>query len=203
MLSGSRLAERPAAIVLAGGLARRMGGTDKLALHLGGATLLDRVLATAASVSTPVVVVGPARASSVTGLVFVRESQPGGGPVPAVAAGLRLVRDAKVVFVLAGDLPLLTGDALGRLLDRLGRDPEVDAVAAADDAGRPNPLLAAYRGDALSEATRELGEGSGVPASRLLPDAVAVLDLGPEVTLNVNSAQDLDHAARLAGESQG
>ncbi|MBV9348201.1 MAG: NTP transferase domain-containing protein, partial [Pseudolabrys sp.] len=32
-------------LVLAGGLARRMGGGDKARLTIGGATILDRVLA--------------------------------------------------------------------------------------------------------------------------------------------------------------
>ena len=46
-------------LVLAGGLARRMGGGDKALIEIGGVTILDRVLATltsamrARSCSTP------------------------------------------------------------------------------------------------------------------------------------------------------
>jgi molybdopterin-guanine dinucleotide biosynthesis protein A len=198
MPNGSRLADGTAAIVLAGGMARRMGGTDKLVLRIAGVTLLDRVLEAAAGVSGQVVAVGPERATAVPGVVFVQESAPGGGPVPAVAAGLHHLDHPGVVLVLAADLPLLTSAALHRLLDALAADPTREAIAAADPAGRPNPLLAAYRASALAQAVRRRG-GAGEAASGLLPGAVAVVDLGAEATLNVNSPLDLEEAARLAG----
>ena len=37
--------ERPLGVILAGGLARRMGGGDKGLLRLGGSTILDQVIA--------------------------------------------------------------------------------------------------------------------------------------------------------------
>ena len=175
-----------------------MGGRDKLAIPLHGTTLLDRVLAAASAVSGTLVVVGPERPTAVASPVFVREEPAGGGPVPAVGAGLEAVGDPSVVLVLAADLPLLDAGSLGRLLDRLGSAPEIGAVAAADPAGRPNPLLAAYRREALVGTVSRLRPGVGVAASRLLPPAVAVLDLGPEPTFNVNSPQDLEEAVRLA-----
>ena len=36
---------KPLGVVLAGGLARRMGGGDKARLRIGGRTILERVLA--------------------------------------------------------------------------------------------------------------------------------------------------------------
>ncbi|MDQ3978017.1 MAG: molybdenum cofactor guanylyltransferase [Actinomycetota bacterium] len=192
------MADRTAAIVLAGGMARRMGGTDKLVLRVAGATLLDRVLEAAAGVSGQVVAVGPERPTAVPGVEFVQESTPGGGPLPAIAAGLRHLDHPEVVLVLAGDLPLLTSAALRRLRDGLAADPASEAMTAADHAGRPNPLLAAYRAPALGRAVHRWGS-AGEAASRLLPRAVAVVDLGPEATLNVNSPLDLEEAARLAG----
>ena len=176
-----------------------MGGTDKLALRIAGVTLLDRVLSAAAPVSERIVVVGQERPTTVTGVVFVQELPADGGPVPAVKAGLAQLPDAKTVLVLAGDLPLLTADALTRLLDRLRQDPGSAAAAAADGAGRPNPLLAAYRADTLRRAADQLETGAGVAASQLLPAGTAVIDLGPEATLNVNSPADLERAVDLAG----
>src|SRR5437588_272949 len=38
-------AVKPLGLVLAGGLARRMGGGDKARIHVGGKTILERVLA--------------------------------------------------------------------------------------------------------------------------------------------------------------
>ena len=93
-------------IVLAGGAGRRMGGVDKAALVVGGMTLLDRVLAAALPLCDDLVVIGPARPAAVR---YVTEDVPGGGPVPAVAAGLAgLAAGCAVVVVLAVDLGVAT-----------------------------------------------------------------------------------------------
>ena len=200
----------PAAIVLAGGGSRRMGGdaaavdggdtaaVDKLSLDVAGVPMLDRVLAAVRPLCGRLVVVGPARATAVTGVRFVQEPAPGGGPVPAVAAGLAAVAGdpaatTGVVLVLAADLPLLATADLRLLLDRLAADPEVDAVAAVDHRGRPNPLLAAYR----TSAVAGLRESAGAPAAGLLPVRLATVDLGPGATLNVNRPADLEAAVAV------
>jgi len=170
-----------------------MGGVDKAALRVGGVTLLDRVLGSARPVCQRLVVVGPARPTGVPGVAFVTEGQPGGGPVPAVLAGVEVAPECDVVLVLATDLPLLTVGHLRRLLDALGGSDE-DAAAAADAKG-PNPLLAAYRVPALAARAVALGLGRDTPAGRLLPTAVTV-DLGA-ATLNVNRPEDLAAAELL------
>ncbi|PYC68836.1 bifunctional protein IspD/ispF [Micromonospora arborensis] len=110
-----------AAVVLAGGSARRMGGVDKPALPVGGRPMRDRVLA-AVTDATPRVLVGTADAVP-AGVRVVREDPPGGGPVAAAAAGLALLdSDATLVALLAADLPLLTRAAIGSLLTHLDRE---------------------------------------------------------------------------------
>ena len=181
-----------AGIVLGGGAGRRMGGVDKLALTVGGIPLLDRVLAAARPVCGRLVVVGPPRPTTVPGVDFVVEDEPGGGPVPAVAAGLARVGPCDLVVVVAGDLPLVTEAHLRDLVHGLD-SPHVDA-AAADHQGSPNPLLAAYRAAVLRSTAVTLAAGH--PAARLLPRATVVVDLGP-ATLNVNRPQDLAAAELL------
>src|SRR5688500_5472664 len=110
-----------------------MGGVDKAALVAGGITLLDRVLAAARPVCDRLVVVGPAGAPEGGGGMFVMEDGPGGGPVPAVAAGLAAAPDAGVLLVLAADLPLLGAGHLRSLLAAL--DAAGAEAAAADDEG--------------------------------------------------------------------
>jgi len=189
------------AVVLAGGAGRRLGGVDKAGLVVGGRTLLDRVLSAAAGVAGRLVVVGPPRPVALgPAVIFLEEEAPGGGPVPAVVAALKATGGASVVVVLAVDLPLLTGPDLGRMVAALTEaDPPVGAVAAASPSGRPNPLLAAYRADALRQAVSELGTGAGMAAARLLPADVVVIDLGAVATLNLNTPDDLERAAELAG----
>ena len=183
-----------AALVLAGGRARRLGGIDKALIEIRGVTMLDRVLGAAAPHCDQLVVVGPVRETTVPGVRFTIEPDPGGGPVPAVAAGLDRVSGAEQVVVLAVDLPLL-GDEHVRTLFVGLEDEGVVAVAAADQRGRANPLLAAYRADALRVALD--GAGPGEPAARMLPLATVVLNLGEAGTLNVNEPSDLERARRL------
>lgn len=169
-----------------------MGGVDKASIEIAGTTMLDRVLAAVRPVCGRVIVVGPARATGVPGVEFVQEPAPGGGPVPAVAAGLAAAGDADPVLVLAADLPLLSTGDVRRLLDRLVADPAVDAAAALDHRRLHNPLLAAYRRGALAP-----GGGRGAAAAGLLPDRVGTVDLGPEATLNVNRPAELARAVAL------
>ena len=182
-----------AGVILAGGAGRRMGGVDKAALMVGGVTLLDRVLGAARPVCDQLVVVGPERPTAVAGVTFVVEDEPGGGPVPAVLAGLAAAPAAGRVLVLAADLPLLGTHHLRHLLAALG---DADAVAAADQGG-PNPLLAVYAAPALRFRAGALG--AGAPASLLLPAAVGTVALGV-ATINVNHPEDLAAADRLLAD---
>ncbi|CUU55578.1 Molybdopterin-guanine dinucleotide biosynthesis protein A [Parafrankia irregularis] len=136
------------ALVLAGGAARRMGGDDKAVLSVGGARLLDRVLDAVAAART-VVVVGPQRppVPGTRAVRWAREDPPGGGPVAAIAAGLRLVTATRVV-VLAVDLPFLGAAEVHGLLDAVaaGGGPGGPQVALlSDPAQRPQYLAAAWR----------------------------------------------------------
>ncbi|MEQ4300646.1 NTP transferase domain-containing protein [Plantactinospora sp. B6F1] len=150
-----------AAVVLAGGAARRMGGADKPALPVGGRSMLDRVLAAVADADLRVVV-GPASALP-AGVRATREQPPGGGPVAAVAAGLALFPDTVpahtcdtgsssaapsgtgIVALLAADLPLLTTEAVRQLRTALCRAADADGVVYVDDAGRAQFLCGVWR----------------------------------------------------------
>ena len=186
-----------AAVVLAGGAGRRMGGVDKASLRVAGETMLDRVLGAAAPVSDRLVVVGPVRPTVVPGVAFVQEEIADGGPVPAVAAGVGAAPGAEVVLVLAVDLPLLRPPHLRQLIANLTSHPDSGAAAALDHRGQPNPLLAAYRVDSLAAALVPGRAGPGSPAAHLLPPDPVLVDLGSAATLNVNRPPDLARAAAL------
>ncbi|WP_405147985.1 molybdenum cofactor guanylyltransferase [Sphaerisporangium sp. NBC_01403] len=134
------------AVVLAGGGARRLGGGDKPGVSVGGLTLIERVVA-AVPDAVRLVVVGPER-PGLAGAEFVREDPPGGGPVPALRAGLARV-SSPWVALLAADLPfLLTGHVKAL---RAAAGPRPGAVLV-DDGGREQWLTGVWRTDALAGA---------------------------------------------------
>lgn len=149
------------AVVLAGGASRRMG-TDKTRLEVGGRTLLDRVVG-ALDDAEQIVVVGAERPVA-RPVLWTQEAPPGGGPAAAVGAGLALVHAAEVV-VVAGDLPLLTPDAVALLREAArGRDGAV----LVDDDGEEQLLAASWRTDALRAAVQRSGTLQGRSVRSLL-----------------------------------
>ncbi|MFC5287935.1 NTP transferase domain-containing protein [Actinokineospora guangxiensis] len=156
-----------AAIVLAGGRGSRLGGLDKPALAIGGATLLDRAVEAAAGAGR-VVVVGPERPCS-RPVTWTREAEPGSGPVAAVAAGLAVVGAVEVVVLLAADLPAVTSDAVA-----LVRAAALPAGAVlVDGDGRDQWLLSAWPAAALRAAFAAPGRGLHATLGPLGPARVA------------------------------
>ncbi|MFD7700737.1 NTP transferase domain-containing protein [Streptomyces caelestis] len=155
------------AVVLAGGAARRLGGVDKPGVRVGGRALLDRVLRACADARTTVVVADPR--PTARPVVWAREEPPGGGPLAALAAGLRHTTADQVV-VLSADLPFLGHRTVRGLLTPL-RHGAADGVLLTDSDGRDQPLVAAYRTGALRRGLAALtgrhGELTGLPLRRL------------------------------------
>jgi molybdenum cofactor guanylyltransferase len=157
-----------AAVVLAGGAARRMGGAAKPAVRVGGMPLLTRVLDAAAH-ARPRIVVGPLELTPLlpSGVSLTIEETPGGGPVAGLAAGAHLLTDAvREVAVLASDLPFLTAEVLDRL--RAGLHGSTEVAVLVDDTGRPQWMCSVWRHEALARRLQLLGD----PVGRSMQDLV-------------------------------
>jgi molybdopterin-guanine dinucleotide biosynthesis protein A len=109
-------------LVLAGGLARRMGGGDKARIEIGGATIIDRVLATLSGQCTGIIINAngdPARFAD-TGCEVVPDNVPGHpGPLAGMLAGLDWLAAANTgvewIVSVPGDCPFLPDDLVARL----------------------------------------------------------------------------------------
>jgi molybdopterin-guanine dinucleotide biosynthesis protein A len=109
-------------LVLAGGLARRMGGGDKALIRIGRSTIIDRVLATLSGQCVAIVINAngdPARFAD-TGCAVVPDSLPDfPGPLAGILAGLDWLaaQDNGVEWLLSvpGDCPFLPDDLVERL----------------------------------------------------------------------------------------
>ncbi|MFF0311605.1 molybdenum cofactor guanylyltransferase [Streptosporangium sp. NPDC004379] len=176
------------ACVLAGGQARRLGGRDKPGMLVAGRPLIETVAAAVADAGR-LVVVGPPR-SGLPRAVFLREDPPGGGPVPALRAGLAEVT-APLVALLAADLPFLTAGHVRALLE--AADP---GAVLLDDEGREQWLAGAWR---TAELTRALARYDGRSLRGLLaPLAPAGLRLGGSPWFDCDTMDDL---LRARGET--
>jgi molybdopterin-guanine dinucleotide biosynthesis protein A len=180
-------------LLLTGGASRRMGA-DKSSLIVGGERLADRSARVLTEVCAPVLEVGPGH----TGLDAVREDPPGGGPLAAIAAGARALRELGhrgAALVLAVDLPLVTKEALAFLRDFPGPDSVVPFVA-----GQPQPLCARYSAEALDRAPSAVAEGED-SVRRFLRSLPSVQWVGPRMWgavadertfADVDTPEDLD-----------
>lgn len=179
------------ALVLAGGGARRLGGADKPGVRVGGRALLDRVLAACADARTTVVVAEPR--PTPRPVLWAREEPPGGGPLAALDAGIRLSA-AEYVVLLSADLPFLDGRTVDELLTTLRTSP-ADGVVLTDADGRDQPLVAAYRTAALRRELAALGERhgrlAGLPLRRLTGSLHLTRIFGPVASFDCDTWDDI------------
>ncbi len=118
------MAEHPPTLglILAGGLARRMGGGDKLRIRIGGVSILERVLERLSPQCRRIVINAngdPARFAD-TGLTLVADSVPDfAGPLAGILAGLDWTAanapDCEWLVSVPGDCPFLPRDLVARL----------------------------------------------------------------------------------------
>ena len=109
-------------LVLAGGLARRMGGGDKALIEIGGMTILDRVLAILKPQCSAIVLNAngdPSRFAKFN-LPVIADNVPGfAGPLAGILAGLDwAAENAPEIHWMAsvpGDCPFLPSDLVMRL----------------------------------------------------------------------------------------
>jgi molybdenum cofactor guanylyltransferase len=109
-------------LVLAGGLARRMGGGDKALLRIGGVSILDRVLERLGRQCSGIILNanGDPRRFASTRLPVVADDVPGfAGPLAGILAGLdwAAAHAPEIAWIgsVPGDCPFLPRDLIVRL----------------------------------------------------------------------------------------
>ncbi len=198
-------------VVLAGGLARRMGGGDKPMRMIGGRTILERVIARLEPQCEGLVLNAngdPARFAGF-GLPVVPDSVAHfPGPLAGILAGLDWAAanrpDVRWVLSAAGDCPFLPRDLVARLHGaRAGENAQL-AVAASD--GQSHPVIGLWD-VALREELRHAltvedirKAGRWIARYRLATVTWPTVPLDP--FFNANTTDDIAEAERLAALDQ-
>jgi len=194
-------------LVLAGGLARRMGGGDKARLQIGGITILDRVLATL-SAQCPRIIINangdPARFAD-TGLTVVPDNVEGyPGPLAGILAGLDWLaaqnNGIEWMVSVPGDCPFLPDDLVERL--HQARREKGTPLACARSGEWRHPVIGLWP-LALRESLRKALVGEDLRKIEVWTarHGIAIADWPTEPVdpfFNVNTREDAAEAERIA-----
>lgn len=196
-------------LVLAGGLARRMGGADKPLIAIGGAPILDRVLARLAPDCVQMILNanGDAGRFASYRLPVVADDVPGfAGPLAGVLAGLDWAADnlPGIAFLASApaDCPFLPHDLVRRL--HAARIAQGTELACAQSGGRRHPVVGLWP-VALRDDLRQalVHQGLRKIETWTARHGVALAEWPAEPIdpfFNVNTPEDAAEADRLAAQ---
>ncbi len=180
-----------AGLLLTGGASRRMG-RDKTTIPVDGEPCPARTARVLTAVTYPTLEVGPGRST----LPPVVETDPGRGPLAAIAAGAVALRDRGhdgPALVLAGDLPFVPLALLRWLADHPGPGSVVPLVD-----GWRQPLLARWSAWDLEAAVAAVAGGRrslrgrpGGPGTTLADEEAWSAVAGPEDFTDIDTPGDL------------
>lgn len=196
-------------LVLAGGLARRMGGGDKVRITIGGVSILDRVLATLSGQCTGIIINanGDPKRFADTGLTVVPDSVPDFvGPLAGILAGLDWLaaqrNGIEWLVSVPGDCPFLPDDLVERLHQARRQLGDGVGLACARSGEWRHPVVGLWP-LALREDLRKALVEEGLRKIDILTarHGVAMADWPDQPIdpfFNVNTPEDAERAERIA-----
>jgi molybdenum cofactor guanylyltransferase len=196
-------------LVLAGGLARRMGGGDKALTRIGAITILERVLTRFVPQCAGVILNanGDLARFASTGLPVVADDVPDfAGPLAGVLAGLdwAAANAPGIGFVASvpGDCPFLPADLVARL--HQARSAQDTPLACARSGEWRHPVVGLWP-VALRDDLRHALVSEGLHKIEIWTrrHGVAVADWEPtpfDPFFNVNTPDDAAQAERIAAQ---
>ena len=203
------MSDATVAVILAGGLARRMGGGDKSRLVVGGRTVLARTVATIAPQVSALALNAngdPARFADLALPVLPDAMQGHPGPLAGILAGLDWAQGRGATWLLSvpGDCPFLPDDLLLRL--HQARIAAGTRYACAASGGWTHPVVGLWPvdcrdalGAALEGGQRKIDAFTARGGAAQAEWPVEPLD----PFFNLNTPDDLARADTLARRTAG
>lgn len=198
-------------VILAGGLARRMGGQDKGLLQLGGKPILEHVIKRLEPQVDAVILNSNSSDATVTayGLPIVPDIIPDrAGPLAGVLSGMEWVRAnrpaARWIVTAAVDTPFFPMNLVSALLRSIAEQNAELACAASNDRHHPVfgmwpvRLTAELRHAVTHEGIRKVDAWT----SRYRLATADFTKPGYDPFFNVNRPEDLEKAGKLAAEAR-
>jgi molybdopterin-guanine dinucleotide biosynthesis protein A len=198
---------RTIGVILAGGLARRMGGGDKPMRKIQGITILEHVVRRLSDQCDGIILNAngdPSRFASF-GLSVVEDNVKGNpGPLAGILAALDWTAahrpDAEWVVSVAGDCPFLPRDLVHRLHG--ARTMQQTELAVASSGGQVHPVIGLWRVALRHELRQALVEEDIRKIDRWTSRyrmATVTWSMEPvDPFYNANTLEDLSEAERLA-----
>jgi molybdopterin-guanine dinucleotide biosynthesis protein A len=196
-------------LVLAGGLARRMGGGDKARIEIGGFSILDRVLATLSAQCVRIIINanGDPERFADTGVPVIPDNvldYP--GPLAGILAGLDWLagQDNGVEWLVSvpGDCPFLPDDLVEKLHQARRKMSTGVPLACARSGEWRHPTVGLWQLALRADLRKALVE-EGLRKIEIWTarHGVAIADWPAEPVdpfFNVNTPEDAERATRIA-----
>ncbi|MFW1677108.1 molybdenum cofactor guanylyltransferase MobA [Pontibacter sp. JAM-7] len=181
------------AVILSGGLSRRMGGVDKAWLPLKGQPLISHVLQRIEpQVRRCLINVNrnPESYQSLGWPVISDLNDQYEGPLQGFVSGLMHTEEPWVLFAPC-DMPQLPTDLLSRLWQASGR--EQCSVVVAHDGERLQPVVVLLRRDVLASLQQALHNGERKVGRWVMDQHPAVVDFSDQADafINLNRPEEL------------
>jgi molybdopterin-guanine dinucleotide biosynthesis protein A len=196
--------------VLAGGRSQRFGGVLKGLERVGNLRIVDHVAAALGHVTSRVVIIAnePGASAWLPPIPVVPDEHPGRGGLAGIEAALAHGTGA---FVVAWDMPFVTGTLLEALAQAAEADDADVVVPASDSPFGFEPFCAFYSSRVREPLSAFLSSGGGaardfvrrVPRLRVL-SANEVSRIGDPTRLffSVNTPEDLEQARAMVAAAK-
>lgn len=199
-----------AGVILAGGLSRRMGGSDKSLRMLGGKPLIQHMIERLGEQARPLALNAngdPARLSAFALPIIADETGDFLGPLAGILAGLRwaakISPEIRFIVTATCDTPFIPSDLVERLL--AARRGEHSCISIAASGGRVHPVIGLWPVMLAEDLASFLAAGArkALAFTERHPRCIAefpFVKMGTEIVdpfFNTNTFEELSEAERL------